>query len=247
MAYLRQLFNSGTDPNSFARNISSSAQRRGRDVVPAFHFRPDGARTVRVTDGLLGVCRQNLLVCSVGVLGPRLLESVPELEIGENHRMREELVRLEQQMRRTFEGDAWHGPAVLESLAGISFEEAAAHPIPGAHSIWEIVLHLAVTYRLVLQRIEGRSGDLQPEEDWPAVVAPESERWLEDIGDLRRLNQKVRLAILAFSADRLDEPLAPGHSTAYVHFAGLLQHDAYHAGQISLLRKARTGRKETAW
>jgi len=38
MAYLRQLFNSGTDPNSFAHNISSSAQRRGRDVVPPSTF-----------------------------------------------------------------------------------------------------------------------------------------------------------------------------------------------------------------
>ena len=66
--------------------------------------------------------------------------------------MKEELRRLEEQLRRAFEGEAWHGPAVLEALADVSVEEAEAHPIPGAHSIWEIVLHLAATYRLVLQR-----------------------------------------------------------------------------------------------
>ena len=55
--------------------------------------------------------------------------------------MREELTRLEEQLRRVFEGEAWHGPAVLEVLAGVSVEAAAAHPIPGSHSIWEIVLH----------------------------------------------------------------------------------------------------------
>jgi uncharacterized damage-inducible protein DinB len=151
--------------------------------------------------------------------------------------MREELTRIEEQVRRTFEGEAWHGPAVLEILAGVSVEAAAAHPIPGAHSIWEIVLHLAATYRLVLQRIQGHSGSLSAEQDWPAVATPEAERWHEAVEELRRLNREVRLAILAFAGDRLDQMLAAGHSSAYLHFAGLSQHDAYHAGQISLLAK----------
>jgi uncharacterized damage-inducible protein DinB len=151
--------------------------------------------------------------------------------------MREELTRLEEQVRLAFEGEAWHGPAVLEVLAGVSVEEAAAHPIPGTHSIWEIVLHLAGTYRLVLRRSQGQSGNLSAEQDWPSVPAPEPERWHEAVEELRRLNREVRQAILAFVGD-LDQMLAPGHSSAYVHFAGLPQHDAYHAGQISLLRKA---------
>jgi uncharacterized damage-inducible protein DinB len=149
-----------------------------------------------------------------------------------------ELSRLEGQVRRAFEGEAWHGPAVLEILADVSVEAAAAHPIPGSHSIWEIVLHLAATYRVVLRRIQGHSGSLSPEEDWPAVGAPEAERWHEAVEELRRLNREVRLAILAFAEDRLDQVLAAGHSSAYLHFAGLPQHDAYHAGQIALLRKA---------
>jgi uncharacterized damage-inducible protein DinB len=152
--------------------------------------------------------------------------------------MKEELTRLEEQVRRAFEGEAWHGPAVLEALAGVSVEEAAAHPIPGAHSIWEIVLHLAGTYKLVLRRNQGHSGNLSEEQDWPAVVAPEPERWHEAVEELHRLNREVRQAILAFSGDRLNQMLAPGHSSAYVHFAGLPQHDAYHAGQMALLRKA---------
>jgi len=148
------------------------------------------------------------------------------------------MTRLEDLLRRVFEGEAWHGPAVLEALAGVSHEAAAEHPIPGAHSIWEIVLHLAATYGLVLQRIHGRSGGLTPEQDWPAPGAPEAERWHDAVEELRRLNSEVRHAILAFAEDRLEQPLAPNHSAAYLHFAGLAQHDAYHAGQISLLRKA---------
>ena len=152
--------------------------------------------------------------------------------------MREEMTRLEDQVRRAFDGEAWHGPAVLETLAGVSVEAAAAHPVPGAHSIWEIVLHLAGTYRLVLQRSRGQSGNLTAEQDWPSVGAPEADRWHDAVEELRRLNREVRLAILGFAGDGLDQMLAPGHYSAYTHFAGLPQHDAYHAGQISLLRKA---------
>lgn len=152
--------------------------------------------------------------------------------------MREELTRLEEQVRLVLEGEAWHGPAILETLTGISADAAAAHPISGAHSIWEIVLHLAATYRLVLQRIQGHSVNLSAEQDWPAVPAPDAQRWREAIEELRMLNGEVRRAMLAFAEDRLDQVLAAGHSSAYIHFAGLAQHDAYHAGQISLLRKA---------
>jgi uncharacterized damage-inducible protein DinB len=152
--------------------------------------------------------------------------------------MSEERIRLEEQMRRAFEGEAWYGPALLEALADVSFEAAAAHPILGGHSIWEIVLHLAATYRLVLRRVGGLSGSLSAEQDWPAIPAVDAERWREAVDELRRLNLEVRQTILIYADDRLDQELAAGHSSAYMHFSGLAQHDAYHAGQIALLRKA---------
>ena len=52
-----------------------------------------------------------------------------------------EMMRLEEQLRRALDGEAWHGPSVLEVLAGVSAEQASSHPIPGSHSIWELVLH----------------------------------------------------------------------------------------------------------
>src|SRR5690242_20242116 len=122
--------------------------------------------------------------------------------------MTEELCRLEDQVRRAFEGEAWHGPAVLEALADVSSEAAGAHPIPGAHSIWEIVLHLAATYKLVLQRVQGHSLNLTPEQDWPAVDATKSEQWHEALEDLRNLNREVRQAMLSIPAERLDQMLA---------------------------------------
>lgn len=48
---------------------------------------------------------------------------------------------LVEEIRRAHFGDAWHGPAVAELVHGLEAVEAAAHPVAGAHSIREVVLH----------------------------------------------------------------------------------------------------------
>ena len=55
-----------------------------------------------------------------------------------------ESVLIAEQLRRAFDGDAWHGPALLELLQDIDAATAAAKPWPDVHSIWELVLHVAV-------------------------------------------------------------------------------------------------------
>jgi uncharacterized damage-inducible protein DinB len=44
--------------------------------------------------------------------------------------------------------------------------------------------------------------------------------------------------VARFSESRLDEPVAEGLSSAYVTLHGVIQHNIYHAGQISMLKKA---------
>jgi len=48
-----------------------------------------------------------------------------------------EIERILDQLKRAYEGNAWHGPSVREALNGVTPEQAAAHPLSGAHSIWE--------------------------------------------------------------------------------------------------------------
>ena len=150
-----------------------------------------------------------------------------------------EVMRLEEQLRLALEGKAWHGPSVLEALAGVSAEQASRHPIPDAHSIWELVLHIGSDYALVLRRLAGDGRQLTPEENWPACPAPTAENWRHAVEALRRLNQQLRHAVRAFPAERLDEPLVPeAPYTAYTQFIGVTQHNLYHSGQISLLKRA---------
>lgn len=153
--------------------------------------------------------------------------------------MSRELERLEAQIRQSFEGRAWHGPSVLEVLQDVTPEAAYAHPVAAAHSIWELVLHLGGTYRLVLRRLQGSDAQLTPMEDWPPVPSLTASNWSEAVHSLRQLNQQLRTAVLGFDPQRLDQPLvAEPPYTAYTQLIGITQHDLYHAGQVAILKKA---------
>lgn len=150
-----------------------------------------------------------------------------------------EVDRLEEQLRRTLEGEAWHGPSVLELLAGVSAAQAASHPIAGAHSIWELVLHLRSDYDLVLRRLAGDGHPLTAAEDWPSCPAATEENWRQTVRELELRNERLRQAVREFPAERLDELLVPEVPyTAYAQFIGVTQHNLYHAGQIALLKRA---------
>lgn len=149
-----------------------------------------------------------------------------------------QLNRLDDQLRRILEGEAWHGPSVLELLADVSAEQAARHPIPGVHSIWELVLHLTSDYTLVLRRMAGDGRGLLPDEGWPPCPAPTEENWQRTVGELTRRSAELRRAVRDFPDDHLDELLVPESPwTAYMQFIGVTQHNAYHAGQIALLKR----------
>lgn len=141
------------------------------------------------------------------------------------------------QISRAFWGESWHGPSVREVLAGVSAEDAAAHPILGAHSIWEIVLHLVGGYNLVLRRVRGERAHLSPEEEWPPVAEFSADAWRESQETLEKLNHQLQRAVRAFPAQRLAQELGSEYP-AYIQFCGAPQHDLYHAGQIVLLKKA---------
>lgn len=145
------------------------------------------------------------------------------------------------ELRRAWDGDPWHGDPVRAVLAGLTPEQAAAHPLPGAHSAWEIVLHMTAWTREVARRLRDRVARDPEDGDWPAVRG--------DLGQavdaLARAHAELLDAVAAFPPAELDRvvgeardrPLGAGVSYA-VMLHGLAQHHAYHAGQIALLRKA---------
>jgi uncharacterized damage-inducible protein DinB len=149
-----------------------------------------------------------------------------------------EIKRINDQLKRAFEGKAWHGPSVSEVLTGVTAEQAAAHPIAGAHSIWEITLHIATWERVGRRRIEESDPiDVSDEEDWPAVEDISDDAWSSTLDELRHNHEALRDAIRQLDEARLED-IVPGTQYAvYFLLHGVIQHDLYHAGQIALLKK----------
>lgn len=149
-----------------------------------------------------------------------------------------ETERIADQLNRAFVGEAWHGPAVMEILAGITPQQAAAHPIAGAHSIWELVLHITAWTNAVLQRLQGDPARLTDAEDFPAVTVSNEQAWEQARETIKQAHNELRSAILLIEDSRLDRPIIEGMSSVYVNLHGVIQHSLYHAGQIALLKKA---------
>ena len=149
--------------------------------------------------------------------------------------------RIREQLERAFTGGAWHGPGVLEILENVTASQAAAKPIAGAHSIWELVLHIKAWEDACRRRLSGDRAELPDEEDWPPVNETSDEAWEMTLAALRENHQKFSDAIAAVDESLLDEPILDGMKTVYATLHGALQHDLYHAGQIAILKKASTG------
>lgn len=149
-----------------------------------------------------------------------------------------EVERIVDQLNRAFTGEAWHGPAVAEVLDGVTAEQAAAHPFPDAHSIWELTLHIAAWTRACRRRLEGDRAQLTDAEDWPPVTDTSDQSWADARGTIKQSHNELRAAISLLEDSRLDQPIIEGLSSVYVTLHGVIQHALYHAGQIAILKKA---------
>jgi uncharacterized damage-inducible protein DinB len=154
-----------------------------------------------------------------------------------------ETARLSDQIRRAFEGDAWHGDSVIEILQGVDAAMAAAHPIKNAHSIWELVLHIAAWDGAVLKRTGGAAVELSDDQNFPPVKDASDAAWRRAVEHAKRTHNELVQAVTVFPDARLAERV-PGKTESYYNFfylfSGIVQHELYHAGQIALLKKAAT-------
>lgn len=149
---------------------------------------------------------------------------------------------LRDDLQRAYDGEPWHGPSLMSLLADIAPAEAHAHAVQGAHSIWELVLHLAAWGHEVARRMRGAAPALPPEGDWPAPPpSADAGAWREALGALADAHADVLAALDACPPSRLEALVGTsdgGPITVAAMVRGLAQHHAYHGGQVALLRKA---------
>jgi uncharacterized damage-inducible protein DinB len=152
-----------------------------------------------------------------------------------------ECARLADQIRRAFEGEAWHGDSLLEILSGVNAGIAAERPILNAHSIWELVLHIAAWDDITIRRSQGTAVKPTDEQNFPPVKETGEGAWQQTLEAIKKTHADLVRTVAAFPDSRLGEQV-PGKTQSYYNFyylfSGIVQHELYHAGQIALLKKA---------
>jgi len=152
--------------------------------------------------------------------------------------------RLLDQFTRAHDGDPWHGSPVKAILKGVTAEQAATQPPNGAHSIWELVLHMTGWRNEVAERATGKPAGTPAGGDYPKVGEPTPARWKAALAALDASHEHLMKVVRGMSEEHLlkptndprNRPLGTGVSY-YQLLHGIVQHDAYHAGQIAILKK----------
>ena len=104
-----------------------------------------------------------------------------------------ETQRIRDQLRAAYDGSPWYGDSVTEILDGVNAADAAGHPVADAHSIWELVLHMAHWRRVALEALAGKSiahygADVAG--DWRTPEDTSEKAWEEACGAVKALIQR---------------------------------------------------------
>ena len=155
--------------------------------------------------------------------------------------MNTECRHIAEELSATLNGEAWYGDSVRKILEGITSEQALGHPIPSAHSIWELVHHLDAWCKFANGAVQGIPipgwPDMPLELDFPPVIHKDSEAWQQALQSLFANHLKLVEVIQGFGDTRL-ESIVPGRPYKFYRlFHSTTQHAVYHAGQIALLKK----------
>lgn len=140
-------------------------------------------------------------------------------------------------LKNIHDGDAWHGPSLKEILSGVTARQAAAKPFANAHSIWELVSHIAVWEGVFIRRLAGTQLNEPEEGDFPVVTDTSEEAWRRTLARFDETHHSLIEAIASLTDDRLREIVSGKDYTVDYMLRGILRHHVYHAGQIAILKK----------
>jgi len=136
----------------------------------------------------------------------------------------------------------WHGgPSPVGAVRGVTAAEAAWRPTPRRKSIWELALHIAYWKYTVRRHIVGGKLPRFPRSpaNFPAQPEPAGEpAWSADVALLRAEHERLVAAVRALRERRLHERTAGRRRWTYGELVlGIAAHDAYHTGQIQLVKR----------
>jgi hypothetical protein len=147
-----------------------------------------------------------------------------------------ETERIAGMLTETFEGEPYYGPSILSILENVTADLAGQRPAWSAHRIWDLVAHLTAELDYARQVLEGTAEPwIEAVTTWPAVTDLSETAWQEAVRNLGEANRALVQAVKQLDDVVLDRKPIRVRGPFYVMLHGTLQHNVFHAGQISLL------------
>ena len=155
------------------------------------------------------------------------------------------MINLVDELTKAYNGDAWHGNNILNLLLKVDSTKVFTHPIPNGHSIAELTLHLTAWTEEVIDRLSGGAAKEPTSGDWPMPTDLSEAEWSVIMENFKAANEKLIERVNNFMAsdwstevrDDRDLSIADSKTNNAQLLNGLIQHHAYHSGQIALLMK----------
>lgn len=136
-----------------------------------------------------------------------------------------------------YHGHPWLDVTLQDTLGSITPEQAAQRPIKDGNTIWEIVNHIIAWRQNVLRRVQGEVLEIPENNYIEQIIDTSDDAWRKTLETLETTQKEWLYFLSTFNeADFINE-YPPNNLTYYQHIHGIIQHDAYHLGQIVLLAK----------
>lgn len=139
-----------------------------------------------------------------------------------------------------YEKKAWHGPNLRGTLRGVGAQQAAWRPAPDRHNVWELALHAAYWKYAGWRRLTGEKRGAFPVKGSNWFLRPEAateKAWRADLALLDEQHRRFRSAVEKIPARRLSSVSRGSRHRIDTLVYGIAAHDAYHAGQIQLVKR----------
>ncbi len=150
---------------------------------------------------------------------------------------RTEVENIQRLIQKTFNGSAWHGPAVFKIIQDID-EETAFKSFDKIHSIAELVVHIINWRRFAIERLKGNHAyEILEKDDWKEISNKGEGLWMDIKNRLLLSQDELVVELGKINDSKLSELVDEKAYDYYTLLHGVIQHDIYHAGQISLLKK----------
>lgn len=148
-----------------------------------------------------------------------------------------ETKRISKLLEAIYDGSPWIDVNLTETLENISAEQAAKKLSLKCNSIWEIVNHIISWRQNVLQRLQGAIIKTPGHNYFVPVKDISTTAWKKTLKDLKATQQQWTKFLGGFKEEDFEKVYPNNGLSYYEHIHGIIQHDAYHLGQISLLIK----------